>query len=101
MKKVTVKDFRIAVLKVTESRRTTDLLKSLSDDELFNVHIERDLHVFPGKIGDVIQQIGKDKRVALPHELHKVLSDGSVSTLVNTVNLCIQEEEKLGLNAEF
>lgn len=101
MKKITIKDFRSAVLKVAGNQQTNDSLATLSDEELCKVNIERDLHVYSGQIRSVIQQIGKDNRVALPHELHKVLPDGTVGTLVNTVNLCIQEEEKLGQNARF
>lgn len=101
MKKVTIKDFRLAVQKVAKNRQTNELLASLSDEELFKVNIERDLHVFHGQIGSVIRQISEDKQVLLPFELHKVLRDKTVSTLVDTVNFCIQEEVKLGVNIDI
>lgn len=101
MKKVTIQDFRIALLKVAKSERMSDTLANLSDDELFKSNIEMDLHVHSGKIKRVIEQLSEDKRVTLPHELHMVLPDCIVSTLLDTVNLCIREEEKLGINVDL
>ena len=101
MKKITIKDFRIAALKVANNQRTNHLLENLSNDELIRVNMEHDLHVFPGQIENIIEQISKDKRIPLPNELHKVLADSNVNTLVDTINLCICEERILGINVDI
>ncbi len=101
MKKVTIQDFRIALLKVAKSEQINDTLANLNDAELFKSNIEQDLHVYSGKIRHVIEQISKDKRVTLPHELHMVLPDCIVGTILDTVNMCLREEEIMGINVNL
>ena len=63
--------------------------------------IGRDLGMLSGQVGGVIAQLSKDKHLHLPHELHKVLPNSKVSSIVEVVNLCIQEEEKMGISAVY
>lgn len=101
MKEITIQDVRVAIQKVARDEKTIDLLKSLNDEDLFKSSIGQDLNMFSGQVGVVIEQLGKDKHIRLPHELHKVLSDNNVGTIVETVNSCLREEEILGIDVVF
>jgi len=102
MKKVTIQDFRIAMRKVANnSEQMSVILRNLSDEELFKSNIEQDLHLYSGRVGHVIKQISIDKQINLPQELHKVLPDCIVGTLLDTVNLCLREEEQMGINVDL
>lgn len=101
MKEITIQDVRTAIAKVARNEKTSALLESLNDEELFKSSIGQDLNMFSGEVGAVIQQLGKDKNISLPHELHKVLPNHKLKTIVETVNLCIREKEKMGINVLF
>lgn len=101
MKKITIQDVRTAIQKVAQSRHTDYVLENLNDDELFKRSIGRDLGMLSGQVGGVIEQLSKDKHLHLPHELHKVLPNSKVGSIVEVVNLCIQEEEKMGISAVY
>lgn len=98
METVTVQDVRNAILKVAKSREAHDLLKDLEDEEFVHTNVEQDLPMLSLQMEKVIQQLSEDKHLHLPHELHKVLPDAVVKTIVDTVNSCIQEAEKLGVD---
>lgn len=76
------------------------MLENLNDEELVQSNVEQDLHMLSTQIGGIIDQLCKDKHLHLPHELHKVLSDNIVKSIVDTVNLCIQEATHLGVKVE-
>lgn len=97
MKKITIQDVRTAIKKVAENQHTHSVLENLNDEELFKRSIGNDLGMFSSQIGGVIAQLCKDKNLRLPHELHKVLPNNRVESIVEIVNQCIQEEEKMGI----
>ena len=96
MKRIRVQDVKCAIVKVAQNQQTKDLLENLNDNELFKSSIE-DLHMIPGQVRGVIEQLGKDTHICLPHELHKVLPNNTIKSIVETVNFCIREEEQLGI----
>lgn len=98
MEKVTIQDVRDAIREVVKNQQMHDLLENLDDDKLFKSSVEQDLHMISGQIREVIEQLSKNKQIYLPHELYKVLPDNIVQSIVDTVNLCIQEEEELGIS---
>lgn len=101
MNKITIQDVRTAIQKVAKNQHTDYVLENLNDEELFTQSIGRDLGMFSSQIGGVIAQLCKDKNLHLPHELHKVLPNSKVESIVKIVNFCIQEEEKIGIYAVY
>lgn len=99
MKKITIQDARTAINKVAKNQQTNSFLDSLTDDELGEKNLEKDFYWILGK-ARVIEQISKDKHVYLPYELYKVLPNGNVKSIIDTINLYIQEEEKLGIDID-
>ena len=97
MKKIRVHDVKWAIIKVVHNQQTKDLLDNLNDNELFKSSIE-DLHMVPGQVSCVIEQLSKDSHICLPRELHKVLPNNTIKSIVETVNFCIKEEEQLGIS---
>ena len=98
MEQITIQDVRRAIRAVSKHHHTDDVLKSLSDEELGNSDVKEDLHMLSLQVGTVLEQLSKDKNLHLPHELHKVLPNSIVKSIVDTVNFCIQEEERLGID---
>lgn len=101
MKKITIQDVRTAIKKAAKNQHTHSVLENLNDEELFKSSLGRDFGMFSGEVGGVIEQLSQDKHLRLPHELHKVLPNSDVKCILDTVNLCIQEEEKLGIDIVF
>ena len=94
---VTIQDLRNSMRKITNNPQRCNLLENLSDDELINIDV-RDLHMISGQVESIIRQLGIDKNLNIPCELHKVLPDTNVKSIINIVNLNIKEEEKMGIN---
>ena len=94
MEKITIQDVRRAIQTVSMHHVPNTVLENLSDEELSNSDIEEDLHMLSLQVSTVLEQLSKDKNLHLPHELHKVLPNNIVTSIVDTVNFCIQENEK-------
>lgn len=100
MEKITIQDVRNAILKIVKNQEMSDFVEKLNDDELFQSNVKQDFHMVSGQIGCIIEQLNKDKHINLPNELYKVLQDNIVKTIVDTVNLYLQEEEKLKITVK-
>lgn len=98
MEKITIQDVREAIRAVSKHHQVDDVLENLSDEKLSDSDVEEDLHMLSVQVGAVLEQLSKDKNLHLPHELHKVLPNNIVKSIVDTVNFCIQEEERLGID---
>ncbi len=100
MEKITIQDVRNAIREVAKNRQTNDLLENLNDDELIESSVDENLCMISGQMEGIIRQLSQDRHLHLPRELHKVLPNNIIKSIVDTVNLYIEEEEKMEIRLE-
>ena len=82
---VTLKDFREAILYISDSESVSHLVKEANDDVLEKFDFWQDLHMGNVRILNVVIQLERTYNLNLPIEVYKKY-DGTVGSLRDAIN---------------
>ena len=93
MNNISVADLRRAVTYIQDSSRIPHL-QSLSDEEFLNCDFIKDLGIADAHLPDIVLDLRQHYHLNLPLEIFKVISNNTVRSFLEAVNLCLEEANK-------
>ena len=92
MKKITIKEMRLAVSYVCKSGVSVDAFNEMSDADFLKLDLGKDLKMGNIRFHNVVVELERVHNITLPLELYQLIPDNTVGALMNTVNRYLEQK---------
>lgn len=92
MKKITIKEMRLAVSYVFRSGVSVDAFVDMSDADFLKLDLGKDLQMGNIRFHNIVVELERVHNITLPLELYQLIPDNTVGALMNTVNRYLEQK---------
>ena len=96
MNNISVADLRRAITYIQDGSQKPNL-QSLSDEEFLNCDFIKDLGITDALLPNIVLDLRRNYHLNLPLEIFKVISNNTVRSFLEAVNLCLEEANRYEL----